>query len=63
MPDELATDSDKSRKMRKAKHREAKKRKLAFPRKPSSIFSSATQFYHSNLEYTENQFRNVRLSR
>ena len=67
MPDELASDSDNSRKMRQAENRATKKRKLAFPRKPSSTFSSATQFHQSNFgtptpPYTGNQFRNAPLS-
>ena len=49
MPDEVASDSDNSRKMRQAKNRANKKRKLVFPRKSSSTFSSATQFHQSNL--------------
>ena len=48
MPDELASDSDDSRKMHEAENRATKKRKLAFPRKPSSTFSSTTQFHQSN---------------
>ena len=49
MPDELSSDSEDSRKMRQAENRATKKRKLAFPRKPSSTCSSATQFHRSNL--------------
>ena len=48
MPDELASDSDDSRKMRRAENRATKKRKLAFSKKPSSTFSSATQFHQFN---------------
>ena len=48
MPDELASNSDDSRKMRQAENRATKKRKSAFPRKPSSTFSSATQFQKSD---------------
>ena len=43
MPDELVSDSDDSRKMRQVGNRATKKRKLVFPRKSSSTFSSATQ--------------------
>ena len=49
MPNKLASNSDDSRKMRQAENRATKKRKSAFPRKPSSTFSSATQFHQSNL--------------
>ena len=47
-----------------AENRAAQKRKLAFPRKPSSTFSSATQFHQSKLgnpttPYIGNQFRNA----
>ena len=61
MPNKLASNSDDSRKMRQAENRATKKRKLAFPRKPSSTFSSATQFHQSNLgnptpPYTGSQF-------
>ena len=47
-----------------AENRAAQKRKLAFPRKPSSTFSSATQFPQSKLgnptpPYIGNQFRNA----
>ena len=64
MSDELATDSDDPRKMRQEENRAIKKRKLAFPRKLSSMFSSATQFHQSKLDnpttpYTGNQFRNA----
>ena len=64
LSDELAIDSDNSRKMRQVENRVTKKRKLVFPRKPLSTFSSATQFHQSNLEnltprYTGNQFRNA----
>ena len=64
MPDELASDSDDSRKMRQAKNRATKKRKLVFPSKSSSTFLSATQFHQSNFgnpapPYTGNQFRNA----
>ena len=64
MPDELPSDSDDSRKMRQAENRATKNRKLAFPRKLSSSFSSATQFYQSNFgtptpPHTGNQFRNA----
>ena len=67
MPDELASDSDDSRKMCQAENRATKKRKLAFLRKPSPTFSSATQFQQSSLEnltplYTGNRFRNAPLS-
>ena len=48
MPDELASDSDDSRKMRQAENRATKKRKLAFSKKPSSTFSSPTQFHQFN---------------
>ena len=48
MPDELASDSDDSRKMRQVGNRATKKRQLVFPRKSSSTFSSATQFHQSN---------------
>ena len=66
MPDELASNSDDSRKMRQAENKATKKRKLAFPSNPSSIFSSATQFYQSNFgtptpPYTGNQFRSAPL--
>ena len=61
MPDELASDSDDSRKMRQAE------RKLAFSKKPSSTFLSATQFQQFNSgnatpSYAGNQFRNAPLS-
>ena len=64
MPDELASDSDESRKMRQAENRGTKKRKLVFPRKFSLAFSSATQFHQSSLgnptpSYIGNQFRNA----
>ena len=67
MPDELASDSDDSRKMRQAENRATKKRKLAFSKKPSSTFSSATQFHQFNSgnatpSYAGNQFRNAPLS-
>ena len=67
MPDELASDSDDSRKMHQAENRATKKRKLVFPRTPSSTFSSATRFHQPNLgnptpPYTGNQFRNAPLS-
>ena len=67
MPDELASDSDDSRKMRQAENRATKKRKLAFSKKPSSTFSSVTQFHQFNSgnatpSYAGNQFRNVPLS-
>ena len=66
-PDELGSDSHGSRKIPQAENRATKKRKLAFPRKPSSTFSSATQFHQSILgiptpPYTGNQFRNAPLS-
>ena len=64
MPDELASDSDDSRKMRQAENRATKKRKLAFSKKPSSTFSSATQFHQFNSgnatpSYAGNPFRNA----
>ena len=64
--DELASDSDNSRRIHQAENRASKKRKLAFPRKLSSTFSSAIQFHQSNLgnrtpPYTGNQFRNAPL--
>ena len=67
MPDELASDSDDTRKMRQAENRATKKRKLAFSKKPSSTFSSATQFHQFNSgnatpSYAGNQFRNAPLS-
>ena len=67
MPDELESDSDDSRKMHQAENRATKKRKLVFPRTPSSMFSSATRFHQPNLgnpapPYTGNQFRNAPLS-
>ena len=67
MPDELASDSDESRKMRQAENRATKKRKLASSKKPSSTFSSATQFHQINSgnatpSYAGNQFRNAPLS-
>ena len=67
MSDELASDSDDSRKMRQAENRATKKRKLAFSKKPSSTFSSATQFHQFNSgnatpSYAGNQFRNAPLS-
>ena len=67
MPDELASDSDDSRKMRQAENRATKKRKLAFSKKPSSTFTSATQFHQFNSgnatpSYAGNQFRNAPLS-
>ena len=48
MSDELTSDSDDSGKMRQAENRATKKRKPAFPRKPLSTFSSATQLHQSN---------------
>ena len=48
MPDELVSDSDDSRKMCQVGNRATKKRKLVFPRKSSSTFSSATLFHRSN---------------
>ena len=67
MPDQLASDSDDSRKMRQAENRATKKRKLAFSKKTSSTFSSATQFHQFNSgnatsSYAGNQFRNAPLS-
>ena len=64
MSDELASDCDNPRKMRQEENRATKKRKLAFPRKLSSTFLSATQFHQSKLDnptnpYTGNQFRNA----
>ena len=61
MPYELASDSDDSRTMRQAENRTTKKRKLAFSTKPSSTFSSASQFYQFNSgnatpSYAGNQF-------
>ena len=50
--------------MRQAENRATKKRKLEFPRKPSSTCSSATQFHRSNLgnptlPYKGNKFWNA----
>ena len=64
MPDKLASDSGDPRKNCQAENRATKKRKLAFPRKLSSTFSSATQFHQSNLgnpttPYRGNQFRDA----
>ena len=44
MPDELASDSDDSRKNNELKNRATAKRKPVFPRKSSSTFASTTQF-------------------
>ena len=67
MSHELASDSDDSTKMRQAENRATKERKLGFPRKNSSTFSSPAQLYQSNLgsptpPYTGNQFWNAPFS-
>ena len=64
MPNELASDPDGLRKMPYVENRATKKRKLTFPRKLSSAFSSAAQFYQSNVgnlkpPCTGNQFWNA----
>ena len=61
IPDELASDSDDSKRMRQADARATKKRKMQ--NKPSASFSSAAQYQKFNVSRNQrlfnNQFRNA----
>lgn len=67
MPDELANDSDDSRKLRQAEARANKKKKMQASRKPSSTYSSAAQYQQlqqrkvTSLSFND-RFRNAPLN-